>query len=162
MKSDAESNLLKAKNYLKINNIEYHELHPNTHFRIFIGRIPYSHREGFIDLWPTTLKWYDFKGDIGGNDIESFVNQYKMYYAIKNTNTLRVPSGDQPNKNVKYPRKPEKIIQSDNVIAVRFKVPKGWILEIAHDPYKSSSIVFVPDENHDWILEPEDNAKAPS
>lgn len=74
MKEIPEENLLKVKHQLKINNIEYHELHPNTHFRIFI---PGTGNKKYVDIWPTTLKWYDFENKYTGYGIESFIKFLK-------------------------------------------------------------------------------------
>lgn len=146
MKSDAESNLLKAKNYLKINNIEYHELHPNTHFRIFIGRIPYSHREGFIDLWPTTLKWYYPDHDLKGQGMESFIKCYLNWTKVSSSQ-IQLKNNDQ----IQYPREFE-MIKDGHLYVERLKVYGGWLVQSMHIQRDVLSTCFIPDPQHHWIL----------
>lgn len=143
MTPDAESNLLKAKHFLKVNKIEYHELHPNVHFRVFI---PQSDNRRFLDLWPTTLKWQDMQTKKNFYGIESFINHFEKVRAEHF-------SKKEINKNILYSRQPE-LIRDANTYIERYKTPGGWLVQSMHLSHGVLAMAFVPDPNYEWILEP--------
>lgn len=145
MNEEKQENLLKVKHYLKVNKIEYHELSPGTHFRIFFGRKPYRSEQSYIDLWPTTLRWYDFDSELNGQGIESFIKFY-------NSSKIISKSQNDSNNTKLYSREPEMIRDASTWIE-RYKVPKGWLVNTMHLSCGVLASCFIPDDNHEWILE---------
>lgn len=152
MKENAQINLLKAKHYLKINNIEYYELQANNHFRIFMSRTIYSNSKEYVDLWPTTLKWHCQSQNKIGNGIESFIAFYRLNSVNRPDNVL--------DKTKIYSRQPETFRDSNTYIE-RYKVPGGWLVQSMHLQIGVLALVFLPDPNNDWILEPIDEPIKP-
>lgn len=140
MKPTAESNKLKCEHLLKVNNCKYDVLNDGTYFRVFVGRRLYSSKQGYIDVWPTTNKWFDIHDNLRGDTIESFVSHYKN--VIKETKI-------ENNDCIKYKRYFEEVSN----MFYRLKVPNGYLIKLICSNLNTHTLTFIPDKNHTWDLE---------